>query len=156
MRYRDKPEFRLFDMVYELDERVDHVERQIKHLWRALIDRTTPQRITGFDVLENNMPFAAGATAVIDFTPVPAGAVPAAGDVPALTSSDPVNAPVTADATGLVATVVFAAAAPAGDYTITCSYTNPDGVVATPGTFTGSIAAPPPPDITGFTSVLAS
>ncbi len=99
------------------------------------------------------MPFAAGATAVIDFTPVPAGAVPAPGDLPTLTSSDPVNAPVTADSTGLVATVNFAANAPAGDYTITCNYTNPDGIVATPGTFTGTIAAP---DITGFTSSLVS
>lgn len=135
----------------ERDRRVERLECEVRWLWRLVFQST--ERITGFDVEEDVMPFAAGATAVIEFVPVPAGAVPASGDVPTITSSDPTNAPVTADATGLVATVNFAANAPAGDYTITCSYTNPDGVVATPGTFTGTIAAP---DITGFTSSLVS
>jgi hypothetical protein len=131
------------------------MERHFEHEILRRLDKIYAllTRITGFTAkLESNMPFAAGATAVIDFTPQPAGAVLAPGDVPTFTSSDPVNAPVTADSTGLVATVNFAAKAPTGSYTITCSYTNPDGTVATPGTYTGTIAQ----DITGFTSTLVS
>jgi hypothetical protein len=136
------------------DREIYRLRHEVNRIWRIL---ALHHPVTGFTAtLESNMPFAAGATAVIDFTPQPAGAVPAPGDVPALTSSDPVNAPVTADSTGLVATVNFSETAPAGSYTITCSYTNPDGTVATPGTYTGTIVAAASPDITGFTSTLVS
>lgn len=97
------------------------------------------------------MPFQAGATAVIDFTPE--GGVPTSA--PTITSSDPTNAPVTADSTGLVATVVFDASAAGETVTISISYTNPDGKVAT-GEYQAVVAAAPLPDVTGFTATLVS
>jgi len=99
------------------------------------------------------MPFQAGATVVIDFTPQPTGAEPTTP--PTITSSDPTNAPVTADSTGLIATVVFDAAAAGESVTISISYTNPDGTVAT-GDYQGTVAAPAVPDVTSFTATLVS
>lgn len=82
-------------------------------------------------------------------TPVPTTSVPATP--PTWVSSDPTNAPVTADATGLIATVALPTTAVVGtSFTLTVSYTNADGVVAT-GSITETIVAPPSPDITSFT-----
>jgi len=97
------------------------------------------------------LPLAPGFSPVFTATPVPAGTFPAPGNVPAWTSSDTTNAPVTADATGLVGTVAIPASAVVGtSFTLTVTYTNADGTVAT-GTFTGTIVAAPPADITSFT-----
>jgi hypothetical protein len=139
-----------------VNRELERLEREDDRLWRA-IHRILAELhpVTSFTAeLEINMPFQAGATAVIDFTPVPAGSKLVSA--PTITSSDPVNAPVTEDSTGLIATVVFPASAPVGEsVTISISYTNPDGTVAT-GAFTDTIAAAPAPDVTGFTGVLAS
>jgi hypothetical protein len=127
------------------------VLRELRAIRREL--RHEPEPVTSFSS-ESTMPFQAGATAVIDFTPQPTGSKVVSA--PTITSSDPTNAPVTTDETGLIATVVFPATATVGEsVTISITYTNPDGDVAT-GSFTDTIAAAPVPDVTGFTAVLAS
>ncbi len=129
------------------------VLEELRRIRREICHESAP--VTSF-TSEIIMPFQAGATAVIDFTPQPAGAKLASGDVPTITSSDPTNAPVTADETGLIATVVFPSTATVGEsVTISINYTNPDGDVAT-GSFTDTIAAPAVPDVTGFTGALVS
>jgi hypothetical protein len=142
---------RLLKRLIELQEHTLMVLERIEY-------RLTPHLVTGFKSRQENpmVPLYPGNTIVITFTPLPVGAEPASGDVPTITSSDPVNAPVTADSTGLVATVAFPETAVVGtEFGITINYTNPDGTVATPNTFSGTIVAPPPPpspDVTGFTS----
>ena len=91
-----------------------------------------------------------GTSAVYTATPVPATAVPSTP--PTWSSSDPVNAPVTADPTGLIGTVNAPASAVPATFTLTISYTNADGSIAT-GTVTDQVVATPPPpspDITAF------
>lgn len=142
-----------------LQRRTLEVEEQILQVLHRIERRLPRLNISGFKSKQENpvTPFNPGNTIVITFTPVPAGAEPASGDVPTITSSDPVNAPVTADATGLIATVEFpATAVPNTPFVISINYTNPDGTVATPGTFSGEIVAPPAPDITGFTAAQTS
>lgn len=95
-------------------------------------------------------PIAPGFSPVYTATPIPTGTFPAPGNLPVWTSSDTTNAPVTADATGLVATVAIPATAIVGtSFTLTVTYTNSDGVVAT-GTLAQTIVAAPPSDITAF------
>lgn len=141
------------DAIEQLYHEVRRLRSIVSILWEqvALIAQQVFEVRSFTSELESAMPFAAGQTAVIDFTPQPVGVKLAEGDIPTITSSDPTNAPVTADSTGLVGTVVLSATAPAGDYTFTCTYTNPDGVVAF-GTYVGTIVQ----DVTGFTSSLVS
>ena len=90
-----------------------------------------------------------GNSPVFTATPVPATSAPSTP--PTWESSDTVNAPVTVDSTGLVATVEIPTTAVVGTgFTLTVSYTNADGTVAT-GTTSQTIVAPPSPDITSFT-----
>jgi hypothetical protein len=97
------------------------------------------------------LPVAPGFSPVYTATPVPAGTFPAAGNLPVWTSSDTVNAPVTADATGLIGTVAIPATAVVGTaFSLTVTYTNADSTVAT-GTLSQTIVAAPPSDITSFT-----
>ena len=97
------------------------------------------------------LPIAPGFSPVYTATPQPAGTFPAPGNLPVWTSSDPVNAPVTMDPTGLIGTVNIPATAIAGvSFTLTITYTNADGTVAT-GSLVQTIVAAPPADITGFT-----
>ena len=97
-------------------------------------------------------PIAPGFSPVFTATPQPAGNVlNPAQPVPSWTSSDPTNAPVSVDSTGLVATVAIPSTAVVGTaFTLTVSYTNADGTTAT-GSFAGTIVAPPPMDISSFT-----
>jgi hypothetical protein len=94
-----------------------------------------------------------GTSAVYTATPVPSTAVPSTP--PTWTSSDTVNAPVTADATGLIGTVDVPSTAVPATFTLTVSYTNSDGTVATGSVTDQVVAAPPPPspDITAFNVV---
>ena len=81
-------------------------------------------------------------------TPVPSTSAPSTP--PTWVSSDTTNAPVSVDPTGLIATVAIPAGATVGAaFTLTVSYTNADGTVAT-GTTSQTIVAPPSPDITSF------
>ena len=96
------------------------------------------------------LPLAPGFSPVYTATPSPAGTFPAPGNLPVWTSSDPVNAPVTADSTGLIGTVNIPATAVGGaTFTLTVTYTNADGTVAT-GSLSQTIVTAPPSDITSF------
>ena len=95
------------------------------------------------------LPIAPGNSPVFTATPVPSTSVPSTA--PTWVSSDTVNAPITVDSTGLVATVAIPASAVVGTaFTLTISYTNADGTVAT-GTISLTIVAGASPDITSFT-----
>ena len=97
------------------------------------------------------LPLSPGYSPVFTATPVPAGTFPASGNVPTWTTSDPLNAPITIDSTGLVATVAIPTTAVVGtSVTLSISYTNADGTVAT-GSAAFTIVTAPPSDITSFT-----
>ncbi len=134
------------------DTKTHELLRSILHELRCIHRELHPPNISAFDIKEITMfPIAPGFSPVYTATPIPAGTYPAAGNVPVWTSSDTTNAPVTADATGLIATVAIPASAVVGTtFTLTISYTNADGTVAT-GTLAQTIVAAPVPDITGFT-----
>lgn len=127
----------------KLLEHILHELRAIKHA----LSRST---ITAFEIKEITMlSISPGNSPVFTATPVPSTSAPSTP--PTWTSSDTANAPVTVDATGLVATVAIPAGAPVGaSFTLDISYTNADGAVAT-GSTTQTIVAPPSPDITSFT-----
>jgi hypothetical protein len=111
-----------------------------------------PKFITAFEIKESTpmLPIAAGFSPVYTATTVPAGTFPAPGNVPVWTSSDTVNAPVAADPTGLIGTVAIPATAVVGTtFSLSVSYTNADGTVAT-GSLSQTIVAAPPSDITSF------
>lgn len=96
------------------------------------------------------VPLDPGQSPQFTATPTPAdsslGAV-----VPTWTSSDPANAPVTVDSTGLIATVALSPSIAVGEsVTLTISATSPDGTVTATGSITFTIAAPPPVFPTGF------
>ena len=131
---------------------LNRIERLLNRIER-LLDRSHIQRFTIQRTGDTSMGFPAitpGTSAVYTATPVPSTAVPATP--PTWTSSDPVNAPVTADPTGLIGTVNAPATAVPTTFTLTVSYTNADGTVATGSVTDQVVAAPPPPspDITAF------
>jgi hypothetical protein len=110
--------------------------------------------INGFVISQGESPMATliavapGNSPVYTATPVPAGSTPSSGNVPTWTSSDTTLAPVTANSTGLVATVAISSTATVGaNFTLTISYTNPDGTLAS-GSLSQTIVEP---DITSFT-----
>ena len=97
-------------------------------------------------------PVAPGFSPQYTATPVPSNAVPNPATPPVWSSSDPVNAPmVVIDV--LDVSVAIPATAPVGTtFTLTITYTNADGTVAT-GTLAQTIVAAPSPDITSFNIV---
>lgn len=97
------------------------------------------------------LPIAPGFSPVFTATPVPSTSVPNPATPPTWTSSDSVNAPITVDPTGLIATAAIPASAVVGTaFSLSVSYTNADGTVAT-GSISLTIVAAPSPDITSFT-----
>lgn len=134
-----------------------HLLHQILRRLDKLID--LPHAINGFKAIQeiNMVPLAAGQTATFATTPIPATSVPNPAALPVWTSSDTTNAPVTAvatDTTGLSATVTFPSTVVAGvSFSLTITYTNGDGTVATQ-TNSFVTVAPPSPDITAFTDIL--
>ena len=91
-----------------------------------------------------------GNTLQFTATPTPAGSVLPSGVVPTWTSSDPTNAPVTVDPTGLIATVVLSTSITVGEsVTLTITATLPDGTTPT-GSTTFTVGAAPPVEVTGF------
>lgn len=135
--------------------------QQLLHLVLRRLDKLLelPYTVTGFSPIQEitMVPLAAGQTATFATTPVPATSVPNPAALPVWTSSDTVNAPVVpvaADATGLSATVTFPATVAAGvSFSLTITYTNADGTVATQ-TDSFVTVAPPSPDITAFTPIV--
>lgn len=87
------------------------------------------------------VPLAPGQSPQFTATPVPAGS-DLGGVVPTWTSSDPTNAPVTAD--GLVATVALSASIPLDtSVTLTISATSADGTQTATGSVTFTVVAAP-------------
>ena len=127
--------------------KLDEILREESEILRIL----EPNRIERFVIFEENpmLPIAPGNSPVFTATPVPSTSVPSTP--PTWVSSDTTNAPITVDPTGLIATVAIPVSATVGaSFTLTISYTNADGTVAT-GTTSLTIVAPPSPDITSFT-----
>jgi hypothetical protein len=127
--------------------KLDEILREEQEILR-IIDHN---RIERFVISQENtmLPIAPGNSPVFTATPVPSTSVPSTP--PTWVSSDTTNAPITVDPTGLIATVAIPASATVGaSFTLTISYTNADGTVAT-GTTSQTIVAPPSPDITSFT-----
>ena len=141
--HSDKPELdAILRREDEILDELEEIEHELHH-----------PNITHFTIQETTMqPIAPGFSPVFTATPQPAGNVlNPAQPVPSWTSSDPTNAPVSVDSTGLVATVAVPATAVVGtSFTLSISYTNADGTTAT-GSFAGMIVAPPPMDISSFT-----
>jgi hypothetical protein len=132
--------------ILQVDQSIDGYVSQI-------VNDLNPPFPTSFSIVQENImvALAPGNTAVFTATPTPAGTALGPGIVAVFTSSDTVNAPVTADATGLIGTVVFPSTAVVGtSFTLTCTATNADGTVAT-GSASFTIVAAPSPDVTGFT-----
>ena len=154
-------------MFWTTLDRILEATRQNTHLLRRLLYllETHANRITGFTPIEQQgdlmalLPIAPGFTPGFSTTTLPAGTVPNPTSLPVWTSSDTVNAPLTAntaDATGLSVFVAIPATAVVGTtFVLTITYTNTDATVATQsGSFT--IVAAPSPDITGFTEIVQS
>ena len=139
-----------------LDRIILREVREEKELLREVLEelhQTHQHRIKRFEINQENsmalLPIAPGNSPVFTATPVPATSAPSTP--PTWSSSDTTNAPITVDATGLIASVVIPTTAVVGtSFTLTISYTNADGTVAT-GTTTQTIVAPASPDITSFT-----
>ena len=151
MSFRERCKFEhygLLDLIFELDERLERIDERFERLLEAL----GKTRITGFTIKlqgDNMLSIIPGNSPVFTATPVPATSAPSTP--PTWESSDTANAPVTVDSTGLVATVEIPATAVVGTgFTLTVSYTNADGTVAT-GTTSQTIVAAPSLDITSFT-----
>jgi hypothetical protein len=140
------------ESIEALETRVRHLEREVRKLWSKVlrIEEREFVDVQSFQVLENPMVAQVpGNTIVVTFTPVPADAT--LTEPPTIVSSDTVNAPVSVDPTGLIATVTFPPTAVVGtNFTLSISYTNPDGTVAN-GSFSGIIVAPVI-DATSFTA----
>jgi hypothetical protein len=136
------------------------VLRVLERILFILEDRLpNPHVITRFKSIEeiSMNPLAAGQTATFATTPIPSTSVPNPAALPVWSSSDTVNAPVVpvaTDTTGLSATVTFPSTVVAGvTFSLTITYTNADGTIATQ-TNSFVTVAPPSPDITGFTPIL--
>jgi hypothetical protein len=129
-----------------------HLLKQIIHELREIRRELRPHpNITSFTITQENpmLSISPGNSPVFTATPVPATSAPSTP--PTWVSSDTTNAPITVDPTGLIATVAIPTSAVVGtSFTLTVSYTNADGTVAT-GTTSQTIVAPPSPDITSFT-----
>ena len=132
---------------------------ELKQIKRILIKQQHP--ITNFTPIKeiSMVPLAAGQTATFSTTPLPAGSTPLASGL-VWSSSDSTNAPVssnlTADPTGLSTLVVFPSTVVAGvNFSLTLSYTNSDGTVATQ-TNSFVTVAPAAQDVTGFNPIVQS
>lgn len=139
----------------EINERLRIIE---EYLWqiRYILERSLPKP-KHFTIRQENpmLAIAPGNSPQFTATPQPAGTAPGTapgpGLIPTWVSSDPTNAPVSVDATGLIATVAIPSTAVVGaSFDLTVTLTNADGTVAT-GTATFTIVAPPSPDVTSFT-----
>lgn len=151
-------EHELLEKLYRLTRKVDSLHLLVERIFEReertnllLFDLLNPHRIERFVISQESLmvSIAPGNSPVFTATPVPATSVPSTP--PTWFSSDTTNAPVSVDSTGLVATVQIPSGATVGaSFTLTVSYTNADGTVAT-GSITETIVAPPSPDITSFT-----
>jgi hypothetical protein len=152
--------------IHEIEKTLGHIEHTLRYQTNILLNilytlnPNHPPPITGFTIAQIQQkqgdsvmaltPIAPGFSPAFTAAPVPSTSFPAPGNLPVMTSSDPVNAPVTTDVTGLIGTVAIPTTAVVGTvFTLTESYTNADATVAT-GTASYTIVAAPSPDITSF------
>lgn len=147
---------------YTLDQHILKELREMNCLLRHLFRSLTSHRVLGGVMSKVGDPMqliAPGSTPQFAVTPTPADVVTVAAQA-AWASSDPVNAPVTpnaSDPTGLTATVDLSENIAIGsEVTLTWTYTNADGSTAiVEGVFPVVAVAPPPPppvtDVTGGT-----
>lgn len=131
---------------------INHIQKEIHYIFHLL--KHNQNQIQSFTIHQQGDPMALlaiapGNSPVFTATPVPSTSVPSTP--PTWVSSDTTNAPITASADGLSVTVAIPTTATVGTaFTLTISYTNADGTVAT-GTTTQTIVPAPSPDITSFT-----
>lgn len=153
----DEKQVDLQTRILEFEEHSTRILERILHILEHRLPHPH-HRVTAFTISQIGdstmalQPLAPGFSPQFTATPVPAGVVlnPAL-PVPSWTSSDTVNAPVSVDSTGLIATVAIPATAVVGtSVTLSVAYTNGDSTTAT-GTLTFSIVAAPPADVTSFT-----
>ena len=139
-------------------EEVIHLLHESIRLQFKLLSHFNLHNIVGFVISQQGdnmpplLPIAPGFSPVFTATPVPSTAVPNPSTPPVWTSSDTVNFPISTNLTNpLQVTVDIPSTATVGAAgTISLSYTNADGSVAT-GSFSWTIEAAPSPDITSFT-----
>jgi hypothetical protein len=143
----------LLDLVCEMRKSNEQGQEHTR-LLRRILHAVEPRFPISFSLQQSGeimVPLDPGQSPQFTATPTPDGSSLGAV-VPTWTSSDPANAPVTADATGLVATVALSASIAVGaSVTLTVSATSTDGTQSATGTFTFTIGAPPPAFPTGFT-----
>ena len=143
--------------VVPMLEEVIHLLHESIRLQFKLLDHFNLHNIVGFVISQQGdtmplLPIAPGFSPVFTATPVPSTAVPNPSTPPVWTSSDTVNFPIVTNlANPLQVTANIPSTATVGATgTISLSYTNADGSVAT-GSFSWTIVAAPSPDITSFT-----
>ena len=126
-------------------------------LLRRILAGEKPPFPTHFTIQETSMvALDPGQSPQLTATPQPAGSS-LGSVVPTWTSSDPVNAPVTVDPTGLIATVALSSAIAVGaSVTLTVSATNPANAQVAEGTLTFTVGAPPAEFPTSFTIAQSS
>jgi hypothetical protein len=155
---RSRQDELLAEILVELQRGREETIAELKTISQQLTQLLPePAEVESFSITQTGAPnmaliaIAPGSSPVFTATPVPAGTAPGPGLVPTWTSSDTVNAPVTADPTGLIGTVAIPTSAVVGtSFTLTVSLTNADGTVAT-GSASFTIVAAPSPDVTSFT-----
>lgn len=144
------------DRIERLLEVILDTVRLNHNLLVDILHRNKIYEVDRFTITQNRnsdmslLPIAPGYAPVFTATSVPAYNFQP-GNLPTFVSSDTVNAPITVDATGLVATINIPTTAVVGtNFTLSISFTNADGVVAT-GSIALTIVADPQPDVTSFT-----
>ncbi len=155
---RDSIEFamlRELQHLVQISGNILNVNQQILHR----LPSPTPYHITQFSPIKELLmqPIVAGSTVFFKTTSLPVGTSPDPARLPSWGSSDAVNAPVTVnpnDTTGLSASVDISTSAPVGTpFSLTITYTNADGTVAT-RTDSFVTVEVPSPDITDFTPIV--
>jgi hypothetical protein len=171
MAFFGREEIELLEAILAEQKRSnDFICKQLKFIGEELLvienELFPPPDVTGFTIQQTGAspmgttptppvlaPPDPGSTLVFTATPTPAGAVLPVGVIPVWTSSDPTNASVSADPTGLIGTVVLSSAIPVGEsVTLTVTATLPDGTTPT-GSASFTVGALPPVEVTGFTVI---
>lgn len=116
--------------------------KQNNRLLYRILQEVTPQFPEGFTIQGDSMiALSPGNSPQFTATPVPAGSS-LGSVVPTWTTSDPVNAPISVDVTGLVATCDLSASIAVGaSVTLSISATSSDGSQTATGSVTFTVVA---------------
>lgn len=156
--YPESREVQVLLWILEEEKLQTALQQKISSQLNTVIDllkqlQPQPADVTAFTfTLEKTMqPFTPGTSPAPVITITPNNPLNPAQPVPATTCSDPTNYPISVDSTGLLVTVNTVAQTATG-FTLTTTYTNADGTVATSTSQTFGASTPPPPaDVTSFT-----